>query len=329
MKKIDAHIHCTADHPDCIPLFDELELKLFNVCVAHDTQGKWRTRAEAYRQLTESDPDHFAWCTSFDPPDCTNAGFADTDYADRVIAELERDVAAGAVGCKIWKNVGMEIKKSSGDFLMVDDPIFDPVYLYLQKSGITLLAHIGEPLACWQPLKDDSPHYGYYNAHPEWHVYGRPDFPSHQQIIVARDHMLEKFPDLQVVGAHLGSLEYDVAEVAARLDRYPNFAVDTSARMRDLTYQDTTKVRQFFADYPGRILFGTDIVMRKPFSTMTAEERRKGIEDFRRHYSPEIAYYESAQVVRINERQVQGLGLSERILASFYHGNATRLYPGI
>jgi len=321
VKKIDAHIHYWGDHPDCLELFDRLELKLLNVCVAHGEE--WRQRGEGWRQLADNDR-YFAWCTSFDLP-----GFDDPEYIERVIAQLDRDLADGAVGCKIWKNIGMEVKKPSGEYLMADDPLFDPLYAHLEEKEVTLLAHLGEPLACWQPLSEDNPHYGYYSVHPEWHMYGKPDFPSHQEIIDARDRLLAKFPKLRVVGAHLGSLEYDVAEIARRLDQFPNFAVDTSARMRDLTYQDSAKVRDFFGDYQDRILFGTDVVQRQPLASMSPEERRKKIAYFESRYDMEMAYFESRQMVQMGDRQVRGLGLPEGILGKFYRDNAVRWYPGL
>ena len=52
-----------------------------------------------------------------------------------------------------------------------------------------------------------------------------------------------------MIGAHIGSLEYDVDEVAKRLDTYPNFHVEVSARTRDLTRQPSSKVRAFFLKY--------------------------------------------------------------------------------
>lgn len=160
-------------------------------------------------------------------------------------------------------------------------------------------------------------------------MHGKPDFPSHREIIAARDRLLAKFPKLRVVGAHLGSLEYDVAEIARRLDQFSNFAVDSSARMRDLTYQDSGKVKQFFADYPDRILFGTDIVQRQPLSGMSPEERRKKIAYFESRYDMEMAYFESPQIVQIGDRQIQGLGLSGEILDKFYRENAICWYPGL
>lgn len=326
MQKIDAHIHYRADHPDAIALFDDLNIKLLNVCVAHDGSGRWRQeRAVIYRKLADNDPQRFAWCTTFDPPD-----FATTDYADRVIEGLAQDFAAGAVACKFWKNIGMDIRKPDGSFLMIDDPLFDPIYAYLAAEGKPALMHIAEPLACWQPLTDPSnPHYGYYSQHPEWHMFNKPDYPAHRALMDARDHVLAQNPDLRVIGAHLGSLEYDVAEIARRLDRYPNFAVDTSARLKDLAVQDATVVRQFILDYRDRILFGTDIVQRQSVSAMDDETRAQHLASIRRKYAAEFAYYETTNPLTIQNRTVQGLGLSENVLRKLYFDNARAWYPGI
>ncbi|MFN2130748.1 MAG: hypothetical protein ACK2VD_09495, partial [Anaerolineae bacterium] len=146
MLRIDAHVHYNGDHEDCLALLERLDLKLLNVSVAHGPDDPWRDRAEAFRTLAQVYPDRYAWCTTFDEPDGTD------DYAERVIAGLEEDFRKGAIACKVWKNIGMSARKPSGEFLMVDDPIFDPIYAYLAREGRTLLMHIGEPLACWQPL---------------------------------------------------------------------------------------------------------------------------------------------------------------------------------
>ena len=191
MVKIDAHIHYGGDHPDCLHVLKQLNLKLLNVCVV--SQGPdWRYQAEGFGTLARTHPETYAWCTTFDLPD-----FDNPQYMDAVIRALESDFAAGAVACKIWKNIGMEIRKPSGEFLMVDDPLFDPLYTYLAAVNKPLLMHTGEPLACWQPLTGDNPHRGYYAQHPEWHMYNRPDYPSHQEIITARDRVLERHPALK------------------------------------------------------------------------------------------------------------------------------------
>lgn len=325
MHKIDAHIHYRADHPDALALFDEYDIKRLNVCVAHDGSGRWRKERRAlYRHLSRANPQRFAWCTTFDPPD-----FKAPDYADRVIDELAQDFAAGAVACKFWKNIGMDVRKPDGSFLMIDDPVFDPIYAYLAAEGKPALMHIAEPLACWQPLDENNVHYGYYSQHPEWHMFDRPEFPAHGALMGARDHVLATHPALRVIGAHLGSLEYDVAEVAKRLDHYPNFAVDTSARLRDLAVQDSARVRQFIINYQDRILFGTDIVQRQPLSAMDDAARAQHLASIRRKYDTEFAYFETTGIVTIQNREAQGLGLPEDVLQKLYFDNARAWYPGI
>jgi hypothetical protein len=68
MQKIDAHIHFVADHPDSVQLLADLDLKLLNICVAHDNAVWRRDEAEPYEKLARQHPDRFAWCTSFDVP---------------------------------------------------------------------------------------------------------------------------------------------------------------------------------------------------------------------------------------------------------------------
>jgi predicted TIM-barrel fold metal-dependent hydrolase len=324
MTIIDAHIHYGDRHPDLLALLQDFDLKFHNICVAHDAHGEWRAQADLYEALTAEMPERFAWCTSFDLP-----RFDDPDYVQKALDGLERDFAAGAIACKVWKNVGMEVKTPDGDFFMVDDPLLDPIFDYVESSGRTLLMHIAEPLACWQPLDANNPHYGYYANNPQWHMVNKPEFPSHQRLIDARDHAVAKHPKLRMVGAHLGSLEYDVDEVAARLDKYPNFAVDMSARLGDLAIQDSAKVRDFFLKYPDRILFGTDVVMRRDLAAMSAEERAATLTSLRQTFRTHFDYFESDQVVNVRGRQVQGLGLPQAVLEKFYTTNARQWYPGI
>ena len=323
---IDAHIHYGDDHPDFLALLDGEALKLLNICVAHvdNEWSDWHGQAERYRTLTEQLPQRFAWCTTFDLP-----RFDDPNYVDDVIAQLDRDFDAGAVACKVWKNVGMEVKTPDGDFFMVDDPMLDPIFDHIAKRGRTLLTHIAEPLACWQPLDENNPHYGYYSRNPQWHMYNRPEFPSHERLMDARDHMVEKHPDLRVVGAHFGSLEYDVDAVAARLDRYPNFAVDISARLLDIAIQDSDKVRQFFIDYADRILFGTDVVMRTPLSSMDDATRSQALQTLKEVYQMHFAYFERGDTVTVRGRATRGIDLPGDVLSKFYRTNAETWYPGL
>lgn len=145
--------------------------------------------------------------------------------------------------------------------------------------------------------------------------------------MAARDGVLAKHPRLRMVGAHLASLEYDVDVLAERLDRYPNFAVDISARLSDLAIQDSAKVRAFFLTYQDRILFGTDVVMRQAPSSLPEAERVAAIAALRQTYEMHIAYLEGKGPVTVRTYPTEGLNLPPTVLEKLYTHNAHQWYP--
>ncbi len=128
------------------------------------------------------------------------------------------------------------------------------------------------------------------------------------------------------MGAHLASLEYDVDEVAARLDAHPNFAVDISARLGDLALQDSGKVARFFEAYQDQILFGTDVVLR---GDLSRPERRAAMQELRKTYELHFAYLETNASLSVRGIQTTGLNLSQPVLDKVYRTNAERWYPAL
>ena len=328
--RIDAHVHIAGDHAETRALFGDLDVSLINVSVPQPDRDHWRQRSAVWRDLAAIDTARYAWICGFDLPTFEADGRVVDGWVESAIADIDAGIEAGCVGCKIWKNIGMEVQRPSGEYVMVDDPIYTPIYEHLQARNLTLLLHIGEPLACWRPLDNpEDPHYGYYTAHPEWHMHGHVDFPSHEQIMTARDAMVAAHPQLRVVGAHLASLEWDVDEVAQRLDRFDNFAVDTSARLLDLACQDPDKVRAFLDRFRDRVLWGTDIVERGLYSERTDDERERAHTSLQQRYEEEIRFYTQAQGVEVRGRQVTGLGLDETLQQRLFRDNAMQWYPAL
>lgn len=325
MDRIDAHIHYLGDHPSDVAQLEELGLKLLNICIPRP-DPIWRRDKAIYRRLAQGFPRRFAWCGGFDPPGTDDLAAPD-GWIAATLDEVARDLEDGAVGIKVWKCIGMEIRKPDGSYLMIDDPIFRPIWRALAQADSTLLAHIGEPRACWRPLSEDSPHRDYYRRNPQWHMAGRTDIPSHQELIAARDRVVETHPDLRFIGAHLGSLEYDVDEVAARFERYENFAVDTSSRLLDLAAQERSKVRRFFERFHDRILFGTDIVLRQRSSELEPEAHRRRLAEDRRRWQAELDFLTHEAKVVIRGREVEGLGLGADLVHELSVVNPRRWYP--
>ena len=324
--KIDVHSHFFDDVPELATMMDRAKVRIVNVCVRGTDMERLRQQeAWAERQQEKYGRQRFPFASTFD---VTRRD--DPDYVDQVKRWLNATFDKGAVMVKIWKEVGMEIKDRQGRFVMPDDPVFDPIYAFLAERKTPLLAHLAEPLEAWQPLNPEGVHYGYYSKNPEWHMYGKAGFPSHADIIAARDRILERHPRLTVLGAHLGSLEHDVDEIARRFDRYPNFYVDTSARTTDLTRQPSGKVRSFLIKYQDRVLYGLDQGRAPdPKRETSSEEQQRFVKNLEETYRRDFTYYAGEGEMEYRGKTVRCLALPRDVLEKLFHGNAERIIPGL
>lgn len=328
IRKIDIHTHYYYDRDWLVPLLEDWNMRAVAVNTVNGDSGSNPARGEwnAMRGLHEKYPDRILLCTSFDA-----SKIDDPNFADQVIAQLKEDIEQGAIMVKVWKNIGMVIKDESGSYIQIDDPRFQPIWDFLAEEGIPVLAHIGEPRAAWQPLDPESPHYTYYKNHPQYHNYQNPEVPSWGTIIEARDNWLAQNPELIVIGAHLGSMAYDVDEIAERLDKYPNFYVEPAERFGDLVIQPSEKVRAFFIEYQDRILYGTDLRAKRPASEMSEEELQRDKASIAKRYSLHWQYLTSAdsmEFVRTGSSftaKTRGLDLPREVVEKVYYLNAERL----
>jgi len=326
IPKIDVHSHIFEDVPEVVEMMDKNRIQIVNVCVrGTDPERLQRTQAMAEQQQAKYGRSRFPFASTFD---LTRRD--DPDYAEQVKRWLDASFEKGALMVKIWKEVGMEIKDRNGRFILPDDPRFEPIYAFLAERGKPLLAHLAEPREAWLLLDPQSVHYGYYSKNPEWHLYGRAEFPSHEAIVASRDRILERHPRLTVIGAHLGSLEHDVDELARRLDRYPNFHVDCSARTVDLTRQPHDKVRAFLIRYQDRVLYGLDQTRAPdPQRESSAEERLRFARSLEESYRRDFRYYAGEGETVYRGKTVRCLGLPREVLEKLYHRNAERVIPGL
>jgi predicted TIM-barrel fold metal-dependent hydrolase len=322
LRKIDIHSHVYEDLPVVNDMLRRINLRIINISVPA-TDGHMAFMHRFNAGLVTQHPDLFSWASTFDV-----AARNEPDYGARVGKALDETFANGAVMVKIWKEVGLELKRPDGSFVLPDDPIFDPVYAHLALRHKPLLAHLAEPREAWLPLDPKGVHYGYYSRNPKWHLYNRPEFPSHERLMESRDNILAKHPNLVVIGAHIGSLEWDVDEVAKRLDKYPNFHVEVSARTRDLTRQPSSKVRAFFVKYQDRILYGVDrswMPHRTPDVKPTDAQRQTFATELEAQYRRDWDYYAGKGSITYLSDTVEALGLPKDVLEKFYWRNTGRI----
>ncbi len=318
---IDAHAHIYKDDPAFKALFERLNLRILNICVVDDRDPYYKSlksQRDDLLKVRHTTDGRAVLCTTFSPYD-----FESTGFADRTVSELGQDFDGGAVAVKIYKVMGMEMKSKAGKWVMADDPAFQPIYGYISGRNRTLVAHLAEPDSCWQPPNPASPDYEYYKQHPEEYAYMHPDWPSKAAILAARDHLVAENPKLRVVGAHLGSMESDVDQMAQRFDRYPNFAVDTAARVPYFMLQPRDKVRAFLIKYQDRILYATDQVV------MPTDNTNGGIKEWTDTFVRDWKFLSTNQTVEYNGHTYQGIELPAPVLNKIFHTNAVRWFPGI
>jgi predicted TIM-barrel fold metal-dependent hydrolase len=152
-----------------------------------------------------------------------------------------------------------------------------------------------------------------------------PEYPSYDDQINARDRFVEKHPEMRFVGAHLGSLEWDVDELAKRLDKFPNMAVDMAARIPHLQHQtrlNREKVRDFLIRYQDRIIYATD----SGISNDSNPEQEK--KDLHNTWINDWKYFATDQTLtspHVNG-EFQGVKLPKEAIDKIYRENARKWF---
>ncbi len=318
---IDVHVHIFKTDPAFQKMLERLNLKVMDILVMDDTNHNRKQLQPQINDalgLVRSSGGHIALCTTFDPYKFDNASFA----AD-AIKQLDRDFANGALAVKLWKNVGMEIKDKNGQYILADDPKFEPIYKDIAAHGKTLMTHQAEPDVAWGPPDAADPSWSYYQENPQWYVAHRPGFPSKQKILDARDHVLANNPKLRMVGVHLGSMERSLENIASHLDKYPNFAIDTAARMEYLMLMPPEKVRAFLIKYQDRVLYGTDLDIDPDVNIPDT------LTEWQSVYARDWKFLATGETLTVQGKQVHGLNLPRPVLQKIFRDNAIRWIPGL
>lgn len=323
VKKMDVHVHIETDRTIFVEKALADNFQLINVSLEYsdgwnDVYGKFGHGLVQHQKF----PETVDMVTAFAVSD-----WDDPNWESKVISWLDSCFKQGALGVKVWKNIGMVSRDTAGNLISIEDERFDPVFRHIQDRGKTLMGHLGEPKNCWLPLDSMTTNNDrrYFERHPEYHMYLHPEMPAYEEQIAARDRMLTKNPDLTFVGAHMGSLEWSVDELAKTLDRFPNMGVDLAARMGHLFYQtaqDRERVRDFFIRYQDRIMYATDLA---DDGQRSKEELYRAMdENWRRDW--EYFVTDNAMTSNLTNDSFQGLSLPKEVVDKIYYHNAVKWF---
>ncbi len=312
VPKIDGHFHMLSKDKRYMEFAVSLNFKLVNPI--------WEGEYSIYEQLEicrfikQSFPKDYTFFGAF-----STKNFSEPDFTAKTIEYIKELISAGAFGIKIWKNIGMELKDANGRYVMIDDPKFEPIFTFLEKNKIPVIGHLGDPKDSWLPEDKmiDPSNVKYFSNHPQYYMYLHPDMPSYEDQINARDNVLEKHLNLEFIGAHMGSLEWNLDELSKCFERFPNLKVDLAARMYYLKYfslVNREQVRDFMIKYQDRILYGTD----GEFHGISDEQR---MANMRRSWFRDWVF-----LATDSTSGGRGLQLPKAVIDKIYYKNAIRYF---
>jgi predicted TIM-barrel fold metal-dependent hydrolase len=233
-------------------------------------------------------------------------------FGEQARKQLEADVAAGAVGLKIFKDLGMFVHKSDGSRLKVDDPELDPVWAACARLNIPVLIHIAEPSAFFEPLDYNNERWLELSLYPDRRHQTGVRF---EELMAERNNMIRKHPSTRFILAHFGWHANDLARAGKLLDGHPNVYYDVAAVLYDFGRQPRA-AHDFFVKYQDRILFGKDSYQpdEYPYYWRVFETSDEYFDYYRDYH----AFW-----------KLYGIGLPDQVLKKLYYQNALRVTPGL
>jgi predicted TIM-barrel fold metal-dependent hydrolase len=162
---------------------------------------------------------------------------------DAVYRLLDRFLELGVEIIKFWS-----APRGRERGLIVDAPWRIEAARRARAAGVRIvMVHVGDPDAWFRTMYSDAAKFG---TKPEQYV--------------GLERLMQEFPDLTWIGAHMGGDPEHPEHLEALLERYPNFYLDTSAtkwQVREVSARPGA-IRDLILRYPDRFLFGSDLVTR-------------------------------------------------------------------
>ncbi len=234
---------------------------------------------------------------------------------------LEKAYEQGFTIGKLWfsprwvnyfKSENFKIKFRPQD-VHLNDPQLEPLFSMLEDLRFTLLIHVSDPDILYEKNYQPPSKYGVKKDH-----------------IDAFKNILETYPKLKIIGAHMASQPENLKQLDKWLDKYPNLHVDTGSAkwmVREFAYKKE-EVIKFFKKHKNRILFGTDFV--------AGRKDREPIPGYyvNRFLSFQALFETDVESLQLpipdpendNNTKINGLDLSLDILSKIYWENSEKLF---
>lgn len=231
---------------------------------------------------------------------------------DVAYALLDRYLAEGVEMIKFWS-----APRGRDRGLYVDAPWRIEAARRAQAAGVrVVMVHVSDPDVWFRTMYADAAKFG---TKPDQYV--------------GLERMLQLFPDLTWIGAHMGGDPEHPDHLDALLERYPNLYFDTSAtkwQVREVSAHPEA-IRGLIARHPTRFLFGSDLVtrhhlVREHYVSRYWAQRTLWESDWSGR-SPIADPDYAASAGEPGSPPLRGVKLPADVLVQVYRENALRILP--
>lgn len=240
--------------------------------------------------------------------------YDERDTADYYLKEIKRYHKMGADGIKMFEgkiNLYRKIKKT------LCDSVFDEFYAYAEENKIPIILHLGDPLFVWDKSKCSQ-----YALDNGWFI--TENEPTREEFRAQIECVLEKFPKLHLILAHMYFMGDELERAEAMLNKWENvcFDITPGGEMFIGFTNRYDEWREFFIRYQERILYGTDTYFNIPADAVNIEKypRIKLVRN----------YLESKDIFKEESMNYpfKPFNFSGEILEKIYYKNFIRIYGG-
>ncbi len=240
-------------------------------------------------------------------------GLDDADWQTNTLKQIEFDVKTGAVGLKIFKNLGMDVKDSKDKRVPIDDPRLDPIWAKCGELGIPVLIHSADPKQFWEPFDSTNERWLELKTHSrrlrtasevQW-----------EQIMKEQHSMFKKHPKTKFIAAHMSWHANDLDMLGKLFEAMPNMYVEIGAVIAELGRQPRQALK-FFTKYQDRVMFGKDSYVPNEYPTYFR------VLESNDEYFPYYKRYHAFW-------RMYGLALPDDILKKLYYKNALKVISGL
>jgi predicted TIM-barrel fold metal-dependent hydrolase len=232
------------------------------------------------------------------------------DPDDVAFRNLEQFLEAGIEIVKLWA-----APRGVERGLYLDTPWRIEGLKRARAAGIrVVMVHVGDPDNWWKGPYQDIAKFG-----------------TKADQYRPLERMLEMFPDMAWIGAHMGGDPEHPDHLEALLERYPNLHFDTSAtkwQVREVSARPEP-IWALICRHPDRFLFGSDVVTRHML------DREHYVSRYWCHRTLWESTWVGPSPIADPDYQpvpgdgstptLRGLGLPHNVLVQVYHDNAQRL----